>query len=162
MAQELARFHLGWLEDPLHHEDHDGYRRLRAAVATPIATGERCWTTTDYKRLVRSGAVDIILVDPGRVEGISGVKIIVEDAASQLVRWVPHSWSSAINTAAALSVFASSSNGHVFEIKPNPNPMQHELVSDPFEQVDGWIEVRDAPGLGVTIDEEAVRRYAFA
>jgi L-alanine-DL-glutamate epimerase-like enolase superfamily enzyme len=161
MAKELSRLHLGWLEDPLHHEDHDGYRRIRAAVSTAIATGERCWTTTDYKRLVRSGGVDIVLVDPGRVEGISGVKTIVDDAASQLVRWVPHSWSSAINTAAALSVFASSTNGHVFEIKPNPNPMQHELVSDPFEQHDGWIEVRDAPGLGITVDEDVVRRYGF-
>ena len=162
MAQRLQEFELGWLEDPLFHEDHDGYRRLRAAVPTPIATGERCWTLHDYRRLVRSGGVDIVLVDPGRVEGISGMKAIVEDAASQLVRFVPHSWSSALNTAAALSIFASSTNGHVFEIKPNPSPMQHELVTDPIEQHDGWIEIRDAAGLGVTVDEDVVRAYSFA
>jgi L-alanine-DL-glutamate epimerase-like enolase superfamily enzyme len=162
MARQLETFRLGWLEDPLHHEDHDGYRRIRAAVSTPIATGERCWTLDDYRRLVRSGGVDIVLVDPGRVEGISAMKTIVDDAASELVRFVPHSWSSAINTAAALSVFASSDNGHVFEIKPNPSPMQHELVSDPFEQQDGWISVRDQPGLGITVEEDAVRRYAFS
>ena len=103
----------------------------------------------------------MILVDPGRVEGISGMKAIVDDAASQLVRFVPHSWSSALNTAAALNVFASSTNGHVFEIKPNQSPMQHELVTDPIEQHDGWIEVRDAAGLGVTVDEDVVRRYSF-
>jgi L-alanine-DL-glutamate epimerase-like enolase superfamily enzyme len=39
--------------------------------------------------------------------------------------------------------------------------MQHELVSDPIEMHNGWIEVRDAPGLGVSIDETAVRRYVF-
>ena len=161
MAQRLQEVELGWLEDPLFHEDHDGYRRLRAAVPTPIATGERCWTLEDYRRLVRSGGVDMILVDPGRVEGISGMKAIVDDAASQLVRFVPHSWSSALNTAAALSIFASSTNGHVFEIKPNQSPMQHELVTDPIEQHDGWIEVRDAAGLGVTVDEDVVRRYSF-
>ena len=162
MAQRLQEFNLGWLEDPLHHEDHDGYRRIRAAVPTKIATGERCWTLNDYARLVRSGGVDIILVDPGRVEGISGTRAVVEDAASQLVRWVPHSWSSALNTAAALNVFASSTNGHVFEIKPNPSPMQHELITDPIEQHDGWIEIRDEPGLGVTVDEDQVRRYSFS
>jgi L-alanine-DL-glutamate epimerase-like enolase superfamily enzyme len=162
MAQQLQEFNLGWLEDPLHHEDHDGYRRIRAAVPTPIATGERCWTLHDYRRLVRSGGVDIILVDPGRVEGISAMKAIADDAASELVRLVPHSWSSALNTAAALSVFASSTNGHVFEIKPNRSPLQHELVSDPIEQSDGWIEIRGEPGLGVTVDEDTVRRYSFS
>jgi L-alanine-DL-glutamate epimerase-like enolase superfamily enzyme len=162
MAKRLQEFDLGWLEDPLHHEDHDGYRRIRAAVSTPIATGERCWTLNDYRRLVRSGGVDIILVDPGRIEGVSAMKAIVDDAAGELVRFVPHSWSSALNTAAALNVYAASPNGHVFEIKPNRSPMQHELVSDPIEQHDGWIEVRDEPGLGVDVDEEAVRRYAFA
>lgn len=162
MAQQLQEFDLGWFEDPLHHEDHDGYRRIRAAVPTRIATGERCWTLHDYRRLVRSGGVDIILVDPGRVEGISGMKAIVDDAATELVRFVPHSWSSALNTAAALNVFASSANGHVFEIKPNRSPMQHELVRDPIEQRDGWIEVRDAPGLGVTVDEDVVRTYSFS
>lgn len=162
MAQQLHDVKLGWLEDPLHHEDHDGYRRIRAAVATPTATGERCWTLHDYRRLVRSGGIDIILVDPGRIEGISAMKAIVDDAASELVRFVPHSWSSALNTAAALNVFASSSNGHVLEIKPNPSPMQHELVSDPIEQHEGWIEIRDDPGIGVTVEENVVRHYSFA
>jgi L-alanine-DL-glutamate epimerase-like enolase superfamily enzyme len=162
MAQRLQEFHLGWFEDALHHEDHDGWRRIRAAApGTPLATGERCWTANDYKRLVRSRGVDIVLIDPGRIEGISGLKTIADDAASEGVRWVPHSWSSAINTAAALHVFAATSNGHVFEIKPNPNPMQHELVTDPFEQRDGFIEIRDTPGLGVTVDEDAVRRYSY-
>lgn len=162
MAEALREFNLGWFEDALHHEDHDGYRRIRAAVPTPLATGERCWTANDYRRLVRSRGVDIVLIDPGRIEGISGLKVIADDAASELVRWVPHSWSSALNTAAALHVFAATPNGHVFELKPNPSPMQHDLVSDPFEQRDGFIEIRDEPGLGVTVDETAVRRYSYA
>jgi L-alanine-DL-glutamate epimerase-like enolase superfamily enzyme len=162
MAKALEEYDLGWLEDPLNHEDHDGYRRIRAAVSTPIATGERCWTQHDYRRLVRSGGVDIVLIDPGRVEGISGVLAIADDAASAGVRWVPHSWSSAINTAAALHVFAATANGHVFELKPNPTPLQHELVRDPFEQEGGFLDVRDAPGLGITIDEDVVRSYSFA
>jgi L-alanine-DL-glutamate epimerase-like enolase superfamily enzyme len=39
--------------------------------------------------------------------------------------------------------------------------MQNDIVSDPIVMQDGWIEVRDTPGLGVTVDEAAVRRYAF-
>jgi L-alanine-DL-glutamate epimerase-like enolase superfamily enzyme len=162
LARRLEEFQLAWLEDALHHEDHEGYRRLRAATELPIATGERCWTVTDYKRLVRSGAVDIVLIDPGRVDGLTGMKLAADEADRSGVGIVPHSWSSALNTAAALHVFASVPNGVVFEIKPNESPMQHELVTNPFELVDGFIEVRDAPGLGVDVDDETVHRYAFS
>ncbi len=161
MAQRLAEVNLTWLEDALHHDDHEGYRRMREKVSTALATGERCWTLHDYQRLVRSNAIDIILVDPGRVEGISGMKAIVDDALTQRVRFVPHSWSSALNTAAALHVYASSLNGQVFELKPTPSPMQNELVENPIEQVNGWIKVSDAPGLGLTVNEDVVKKYAF-
>jgi L-alanine-DL-glutamate epimerase-like enolase superfamily enzyme len=103
-----------------------------------------------------------VLIDPGRIEGITGMKLAAEEAHAAGVGFVPHSWSSALNTAAAHHVFASSPNGVVFEIKPNESPMQHELVTNPFEQVGGYVEVRDAPGLGVDVDEAVVRRYAFA
>ncbi len=39
--------------------------------------------------------------------------------------------------------------------------MQNDIVGDPIVMKDGWIAVRDAPGLGVTVDEAAVRRYVF-
>ena len=76
------------------------------------------------------------------------------------MRFVPHSWSSALNTAAALQVFASRPNGEVFELKLRPSPLQHELVAHPFEQHDGWIEVPDRPGLGCEVDEDVVRHYS--
>jgi L-alanine-DL-glutamate epimerase-like enolase superfamily enzyme len=161
MARRFGDFGLAWLEDALHHEDHDGWRRLRAAAPMHLATGERCWTVEDYRRLVRAGGVDIVLIDPGRAEGLTGMKLAADDAHAQNVRFVPHSWSSALNTAAALHVFASSPNGVVFELKPNRSPMQHELVREPFEQVDGYLEVPDAPGLGVAVDEAVVRKYSF-
>jgi L-alanine-DL-glutamate epimerase-like enolase superfamily enzyme len=161
MARRFEPYRLAWLEDALHHEDHDGWRRLRAAASMHVATGERCWTVEDYRRLLRSGGVDIVLIDPGRAEGLTGMKLIADDAHNEQVRFVPHSWSSAINTAASLHVFASSPNGVVFELKPTPSPMQHELVRRPFEQVDGYIEVPDEPGLGVEVDEAVVRKYAF-
>jgi L-alanine-DL-glutamate epimerase-like enolase superfamily enzyme len=162
MARRFEPYDLAWLEDALPHEDYDGYRRLREAAPMPIATGERDWTPEQYRLRVRAGGVDTILVDPGRAEGLTGMKLAVDDAASESVTFVPHSWSSALNTAAALHVFASSSNGHVFELKLRPSPMQHELVAEPFDQVGGWIEVPDRPGLGCEVDETVVERYAFA
>jgi L-alanine-DL-glutamate epimerase-like enolase superfamily enzyme len=162
MARRFEPYGLAWLEDALPPEDLEGYRRLREAAPMPIATGERDWTVEDYRLRVRSKGVDIILVDPGRVEGITAMKLVVDDAASEGVRFVPHSWSSALNTAAALHVFAASPNGVVFEIKLRPSPLQHELVSQPFDQQGGFVTVPDRPGLGCEVDEKTVDRYAFA
>ena len=162
MARRFEPFDLAWLEDPLDHRDHAGYARLRASTATPIATGERCWMHEDYRELAGSGTVDIVLIDPGRVEGLTGLARSAAHAEACGVGFVPHSWSSALNTAAALHVFASRPNGVVFEIKLHPSPMQHELVAQPFDQVDGWLEVPDRPGLGCDVDEDVVARYAEA
>jgi L-alanine-DL-glutamate epimerase-like enolase superfamily enzyme len=160
MANRLDEFDLAWLEDPLVFDDFEGYARLRTRAPMPIATGERLWRASEYRHLVDARAADIALVDPGRVEGISGMKAAVDVLAAGDVQFVPHSWSSAINTAAALSVFATSVNGRIFELKPDPSPMQHELVTDPFQvEPDGCLAVRDSPGLGVEVDEAAARRY---
>jgi L-alanine-DL-glutamate epimerase-like enolase superfamily enzyme len=160
MARRLEQYELAWFEDPLDHHDHAGYARIRAAAPMALATGERVWTHEGYRSLVETGSVDIVLIDPGRVEGLTGMLIASEHAAAAGVRFVPHSWSSALNTAAALAVFASRPNGEIFELKHRRSPMQHELVDDPFDQVDGWLAVRDRPGLGVDVDEDVVRHYA--
>jgi L-alanine-DL-glutamate epimerase-like enolase superfamily enzyme len=162
MAHAFAPYHLYWLEDALAEGDLAGWQRLRAATATPLCTGEKGWTVPHFRGLIDSGALDVVMIDPGRAEGITGTKKVIDLAADAGISWNAHSWSSAINTAASLHLAAASGNVLLLELKPEPSPMQHELVSDPIEMKDGWIEVRDAPGLGVTVDEAAVRRYGFA
>jgi L-alanine-DL-glutamate epimerase-like enolase superfamily enzyme len=161
MARRLEEFRLFWFEDLLPHWDIDGWRHVSEATATPLTTGERCWTVPDYRLLAESGAIAHVLIDPGRVDGLTGMSEAGAAVAEHGVSVVPHSWSSAINTAAALHAMACMPNAHVFELKPNPSPMQHELVAVPFEQRDGRIAVPDAPGLGIEVDEGTVRRYAF-
>jgi L-alanine-DL-glutamate epimerase-like enolase superfamily enzyme len=162
MANRLGEVGLDWLEDALPHDDVEGWARLRAAAPMPLVTGERCWTVADYDRLAATGSVDRVLIDPGRVEGVTGMLRAAHAVARHGVGVIPHSWSSAINTAAALHVLAVAPTTYVFELKPDPNPMQHELVAAPFEMRDGVVAVPSAPGLGVDVDEAAVRRYAFS
>jgi L-alanine-DL-glutamate epimerase-like enolase superfamily enzyme len=161
MAHRLHEYDIAWLEDALVFDDFAGYAQLRAAAPMAVATGERLWRPDDYRRLLAARAADIVLIDPGRVEGISGTKQAADLAAAENVQWVPHSWSSAINTAAALHVFAATPNGRIFELKPEPSPMQHELVRVPFENEGGYLTVPDAPGLGIEVDADAVTRYAL-
>ena len=151
---------LVWIEEPLEPYEIEGFRRLRDSVTTLIATGERTWHARAYHQLLDSGVVDIVGCDPGRSEGVTGFVEMVKMCEQFNVWFNAHTWSSAINTAASLAVSAISERCLVFELKPEVNPMQHELVSEPFAQHDGWINVpMDKPGLGVDVDESVVSKY---
>jgi L-alanine-DL-glutamate epimerase-like enolase superfamily enzyme len=161
MARAFEPYRLYWLEDALPEGDLDGWKRLRAGTATPLCTGEKGWLVPDFRRLIDTGALDVVMIDPGRAEGVTGTKKVIDMAAEARQAWNAHSWSSAINTAASLHLAAASPNVLILELKPEPSPMQNDIVTDPILMEDGVISVRDAPGLGITVDEAAVRRYVF-
>lgn len=161
MARAFEPYRLYWLEDALVEDDASGWARLRAATATPLCTGEKGWTLPHYLRLLGRGSLDIVMSDPGRAEGVTGARRIIEGAANVGVSWNAHSWSSALSTAASLHLSASARNVPVMEIKPIPSPMQNELVTNPIAMQDGWITVPTSPGLGVTVDERVVQHYLF-
>ena len=161
MTRAMEAFNLFWIEEPLPQDDIAGYVRLRQSTQTSIATGEKEWALRDFKRLIEAGAVDIVMPDAGKAEGITGFKRIIDFASAHGVRFTPHSWSSAINTAAALHLYASADNGVVFELKPNPSPMQTELVREPIEQIDGYVVLPNRPGLGIDVNFEIIQKYMF-
>ena len=72
--RELEPYRLRWMEEPLPPRDLEGHARLRSAVATPIGTGEQEWTVDAYRRLIRSGGVDVVQMDPGRCLGITACR----------------------------------------------------------------------------------------
>ena len=110
-----------------------------------------------------------VLIAASRKEKVEDRMAVAQAAGFQLIdiaadagmSWNAHSWSSALNTAASLHLCAASPNVLLLELKPERSPMQNDIVSDPIEMKDGWIAVRDTPGLGVTVDDAAVRRFAF-
>jgi L-alanine-DL-glutamate epimerase-like enolase superfamily enzyme len=152
---------LYWLEDPLAEQDLDGYRQLHDVAPTRICTGEKGWHAVHYRGLIESGGLDVIMIDPGKAEGITGSWRIIEMAAAAGLPWNAHSWSSALNTAASLHLSAAATNTLLFELKPVPSPMQHELVTNPIGHVDGWMSPPSGPGLGVEVDESVVERYRY-
>jgi len=161
MSREFEKYNVRWIEDPFAPTNLEAYQHLRQSIQTQVATGEREWTPAGYRRLIDRGVADIYLADPGRVEGITGVKQVIEMTSAAHLFYNAHSWSSAINTAAALHLTATASNYIVFELKPVPSPLQYELVTEPIEQHGGWVEVPNRPGLGLEINEAAVHKYLF-
>lgn len=158
-TRAFEQFGLAWIEEPLGAWDPEGYRNLRLKTTTRIAYGEREWNLDGYQRVLDTETVDVVGVDPGRAEGITGFKKVCERVEYYRRQANAHAWSSAIVTAASLAVSFSSPACKLFEFKPLRNPMQHELVQRPVEHKNGWVLPPTGPGLGIDVIEDVVNHY---
>jgi L-alanine-DL-glutamate epimerase-like enolase superfamily enzyme len=158
-TQAFDEYDITWIEEPLGAWDPEGYANLRAKTKTLIAYGEKEWTLEGFERVLATGTVDVVGVDPGRAEGITGFKKVADRVEAYRRQANAHAWSSAIVSAASLAISFSSSACKLFELKPLRNPMQHDLVTHPFEHVDGWMYPPTGPGLGIEVIDEVVDRY---
>jgi L-alanine-DL-glutamate epimerase-like enolase superfamily enzyme len=159
LTKAWEEYGLRWIEEPLEPWDIQGFKQLRSHCTSLVATGERCWTTEQYHRLIATGIVDVIGCDPGRAGGITGFRELIAAVEHAQLWFNAHAWSSAIISAASLALSLSSHRVLYFELKPIENPMQHELVTEPFWHVDGYITGPSAPGLGIEVDERVVEKY---
>ncbi len=161
-AQLFSEYDLLWLEDPFAPNNPAAYRSLRAAVPKMrIATGERYFTLDAYTDLFEANLTDVVLVDPGRAEGITGAHRIIQLAAQHHIAFDAHSWSTAINTAASIHLSLTAERPTIFELKPTESAMHHELVRNPVAHQDGWITAPEGYGLGADVVEETVYKYAL-
>lgn len=161
-VQAFEEYGLHWIEEPLMEWDPEGYRNLRGKTTTLIAYGEKEWDLRGFEEVLATGTVDVVGIDPGRAEGITGFKKATERVEYYKRQSNAHAWSSAICSAASLAVSFSTPSAKLFEFKPLRNPMQHDLVAEPFEQVNGWVYPPTKPGLGIEIIEDVVRHYDSA
>ena len=158
-AQAFDEYRVHWIEEPLGAWDPEGYANLRSKTTTLIAYGEREWNVEGYARLLDTGTVDVVGVDPGRAEGITGFRRVADRVASARRQANAHAWSSAIVTAASLAISFASPACKLFEVKPLRNPMQHDLVASPIEHREGWMVPPRGPGLGIDVRDEVVDFY---
>lgn len=158
-VQAFDEFDLAWIEEPLGAWDPEGYRTLRDKTTSLIAYGEKEWTLDGFERVLDTGTVDVVGVDPARAEGITGFRRVADRCLAHGRQANAHAWSTGISTAAALAVSFSSPACKLFEMKPLRNPMQHDLVAQPIVHTDGWMTPPEGPGLGLHVIDEVVDAY---
>jgi L-alanine-DL-glutamate epimerase-like enolase superfamily enzyme len=134
---------------------------VRDATDIPIAAGESLFTRFDFKELIEARAVDVLQPDPAIAGGITEVLRIAALASAHQLTLAPHLWGSALLFAAGLNIAAAVPNCVTLEYSMGFNPMLRELTNKPFTLRDGQVEIPDRPGLGVTLNQEFVERYAL-
>lgn len=161
MARALEPYRLFWLEEPVWPpEDYAGLGRVAEATATPIALGENESTLHGFHEIVRQRAGDILQPSITKVGGVGEFKKIAALAQAANLPIAPHSFYFGPGLAATLHVAASF--GSPLPVEFPTGELETPFLTRPIQARDGWLELPSGPGLGVEINEDAVRRHPFS
>jgi L-rhamnonate dehydratase len=161
MIRRLEDLNLRWVEEPFIPDDIDSYVRLRSVVSTPISAGEHEFTRWGYRELLSRGAIDIVQPDVNRMGGITEARKVWALASAFNVPVIPHSQQS--HNAHLIMAHVNSPLIECFPtgVHRTGYTLFTELFDGEPEAVDGWVELGDAPGLGITLNEEALAEHAL-
>jgi 2-dehydro-3-deoxyphosphogalactonate aldolase len=148
-----------WFEEPIPPENVEEMAKVKHSTHVPIASGERLTTVYDAARAIEADAVSILQPDIGTCGGfIQSVKMAAI-AEAHYVEIAPHLWGGAVLSAAVAQFSASIPNFLITECVLKANHFFSEITESFITWQDSCILLPDAPGLGVTFDDKALKPY---
>jgi galactonate dehydratase len=162
IAREIAQYRPFWYEEPVSAQNLDLLAEVRSQIPIPVVTGEELYTKSDFRVVFEKRAADIINPDVCNVGGILELKEIAAMAEPCYVAVSPHNYNSTtIGLAATVHASATMPNFLITEYFVNFEPIGREIAKPPLIQQDGYVALPTAPGLGIDLDEEALRARAY-
>jgi galactonate dehydratase len=163
VAKRLEPLNLLWLEEPIPAENPDAYKLITESTSTPIAAGENHYLAHGFRKLLELGAVDIVMPDLQKCGGLGEGQRIANLANLYYTPFAPHMVASFLGAMASCHVCASVPNFLILEWQSyfHTDPMFKEIIKFDGEWVkDSFITLSEKPGIGVEINEEAMKKYA--
>lgn len=163
LAKALEPMGLLFIEEPILSENPEGLAQIAQLTSTPIALGERLYSRWDFKPFFESGAVDIIQPDLSHAGGLLECRKIAAMAEAYDIAVAPHCPLGPLALAACLQLAACTPNVAIQEMSLGIHyNVGHDLLEfcrdqDVLTPQDGFLGIPAGPGLGITIDEDAVR-----
>ena len=161
IARELEPLGVAFIEEPLHPGRLDMYRRLKDQINIPVAAGERVYSRFEACELIESGAVDVVQPDICHVGGITSMKKIASAAEMSYINISPHNPMGPGCNAATMHVMSTCMNFTYLETMVNDVPWRKDVVTETCFMKDGLLCLSDAPGIGITLNEDAFDAHPF-
>lgn len=168
VVEALEPYNLTWVEEPVPPENLSGYRELAGYTNVPLSAGEAHFNRFEFKQLINDRIVDVVQPNIGRCGGFSEARFIAKLATTENITVRPHIWNSGVGLAASAQFAVSIPTYPHAGANPEPlllecdrseNPLREEILQDPLDPMGGGLAVPDKPGLGVSVDTDAVERY---
>ena len=166
LGAELERFHLLWLEEPVASINERAAAKLSGESVTPVGFGRNVDGNNGFQDLLRMEAIDILRPDLARA-GITQIRKVASIAETYYLAFAPFHRGGPVGTAAGLHAAASTANFFIQEV-PFPADdrdveMRQQLAGKSIETVtDGFLALPAGDGLGVTLNEDVLKRHEVA
>lgn len=154
LIKELEQYQPFFVEEPCQAQNVDTLVDIARGTHIPIATGERIFTKWGFREILEKGAASIIQPDLCHAGGITEGRLIAGMAEAYYIPIAPHNPMGPISLATGLQLAASVPNFLVQE----QVTLGEGYLKEPFKlQKDGTVMVPNKPGLGVELDEDALK-----
>ena len=164
ISKRLEPLNLLWLEEPIPAENVEAYKLITESTSTPIAAGENHYLAYGFRRLLEIGGVDIVMPDLQKCGGLGEGQRIANLANLYYKPFAPHMVASFLGCMASCHVCAAVPNFLILEWQSyfHTDPMFKEIVHYDGEWVkDSFITLSEKPGIGVDINQDALKKYAI-
>jgi L-alanine-DL-glutamate epimerase-like enolase superfamily enzyme len=163
-ARACADNGIAWLEEPLDMYAWDDLAELRRRSPVPIAGGELNGGWQEFRVMLEKDSLDIYQPDATFGGGITDALQVMRACRAAGRGFAPHTWTNGIGLLVNLHVYAAGDRGHPLEYPYEPPGWVPEardgLLAEPIRpDAAGTIAVPEAPGLGIALDEDQLRRY---
>lgn len=162
-AKALEPYNLMWLEEPIPADNPEVYKTISNETSTPICCGENVYLTYGFTRLLSEAMVDIVMPDLQKCGGLGEGLRIAAMANAYYTPFSPHMVGTMLGAMASAHVCAAVPNFQILEWQTlsDTEPRWKEVVvyDKPFIEK-GFMTVSNAPGIGVDINIEALKKYA--
>ena len=163
IGKSLDKYSLAWYEDMIPWQLVDQWKMLKNRVDTPVCTGEDIYCKEGFEPLVESRAISVAHPDLATSGGILETKRIADYCRDAGIPIALHQAGSPIVAMANVHCAASIDNFIALEMHSVDNPWWNDLVYFVGQEgpmiKDGYINVTNAPGLGIDINEEAMKEH---
>ena len=162
VARAMEPYAPFWFEEPVSARDLGALAEVRHAVNLPVVTGEELYTKNEFRDVFEQRAADILNPDVCNCGGILELREIGAMAEAYHVAMAPHNYNSTtIGLAATLHASAGMPNFLITEYFVNFEEVGKEIARQSLEVVDSFITLPDTPGLGIDLDEQALRQRPY-
>lgn len=150
-----------FLEAPLSLDDVEGHARM-ANRGLPLGVGDLGLThVLEFIEMMDRGGADICQPDITQVGGFTGILKIAEAAAQRNKRVITHGYKTNIEIAANLHFLAAQPKEEILEYSLSFSPLRWETTNEHFAiEPDGYVNVPQVPGLGVTLNPALIAKYS--
>ncbi len=162
-GKALDPYGLFFFEEPCWPENIEGLARINAAIATPVATGERLTDLASFRDLFAARGCEICQLDLTHCGGFTGARRIAALADAHNIALAPHNPQGPVSTAASLEFGFSQPSYIICETVHADVPWRADVVDEGFtvEPKGRIVKPNSRPGLGIEINEAEVAKHPF-